>query len=89
MARRHGLVPSDDVMRQFRASFSSRGSEDVALHMIFSFGIFEPVETPEDMALRNEGIRFLQILGGGRIDRATVAGLVKMLIKQPMKDKEK
>lgn len=77
------LFPTEEVMQSFR-----KIPEDALLQMIADFGVFEYAVTPEDMALRNQGIRFLEILGGGKIDRDAIIQFTKRLMKQPLKQEE-
>jgi hypothetical protein len=80
---RHDLFPNEELIADYR-----RISVDVIIHVLFEYGVFIESDKPEDVSLRNQGIRFLHILGGGDIDKETIREFIKRLIRQPIK-KEK
>lgn len=82
------LFPNEELIADYRRVFSGKGSDDVLLHMIYDFGVFEETENDEDVVLRNQGIRMLGILGGGEIDKETIRDFVKRLVRQPVKKKK-
>lgn len=79
------LFPNKDMIAGYRKVFSGPGSDEVLLHMIFDCGLFIESDSPEDVALRNYGIRVLKILGGGEVDKETIREFIKRLIRQPLK----
>ena len=80
---RHDLFPNDELVGEYR-----KMSVNVIAHMLYDYGLFVESDSPEDTALRNQGIRFLHILGGGDIDKDTLREFIKRLIRQPL-NKEK
>jgi hypothetical protein len=67
--------------------FSGKNNDDVLLHMLFEYGIFEETENDTDVVLRNHGIRFLKILGGGEVSGDTIKTMLKALVRQTKKEK--
>lgn len=82
------LFPSADMIREYRKLYSKPGADEVLLHVLFDYGVFIESDTPEDVTLRNQGIRLLRILGGGEVNKETIRGLLKQLMRQPLKEKE-
>jgi hypothetical protein len=86
---RHDLFPTEELIADYRRIFTGRGSEDVIMHILYDYGVFVESDTPEDVVLRNQGIRLLNILGGGEIDRETIRIFIKALVRQPVKKEKK
>ena len=82
------LFPTVDMIREYRKVYSKPGADEVLLHTLFDYGIFIESDTQEDVTLRNQGIRLLRILGGGEVSKETIRGLLKQLMRQPLKEKE-
>jgi len=76
------------MMEDYKRLFSGKGNEDVLLHMIFEYGIFEESENETDVILRNHGIRFLKILGGGEVSGETIKTMFKALVRQTKRKQE-
>lgn len=81
--------PTNELICQYRQTFSGRTGISTLTHMLFDLGVFQGIsESAEDVALKNYGIRLLEIIGGGRIDGNNMEEFIKRLIKQPL-EKEK
>ena len=77
--------PNADLIAQYRQAFSSRSGQAVLVHMLYDLGVFiETSDAPEDVALRNYGMRLIRILGGGEVDENTMMEFTKRLMKQPL-----
>ena len=76
------LFPNNDLISQYRQTFSSKNGADVLVHMLFDLGIFQESSLPEDIAIRNYGLRLLKILGGGEPNEQTIDQLTKKLMRQ-------
>ena len=81
------LFPTDNLIGQYRQIFSSRNGKDVLAHMVFDLGVFtQTSDTPEDVALRNYGMRLLSILGGDNPpSKNAIDVFVKNIMKQSLK----
>lgn len=79
------VFPNNDLICQYRQIFSGRVGLSVLVHMLFDLGIFQEIsDSVEDIALKNYGIRLLEIIGGGRIDENSMDEFIKRLMKQPL-----
>ena len=77
--------PNNDLIAQYRQAFSSRSGQVVLVHMLYDLGVFiETSDAPEDVALKNYGMRLIKILGGGEVDENTMIEFTKRLMKQPL-----
>ena len=77
--------PNNDLIAQYRQAFSSRSGQIVLAHMLYDLGVFiETSEAPEDVFLKNYGMRLIRILGGGEVDENTMMEFTKRLMKQPL-----
>ncbi len=89
MRHRLDYFPNNDLMAKYRQVFSSAAGNDVICHILFELGVFtEITEGPEDVALKNYGVRLMKILGGGEPHESSMQGFIKRLMKQPLKEKE-
>ena len=78
------LFPSKEMIYQYRAAFSTPAGRAALNHILYDLGVFQEItDGPEDVALKNYGIRLLKILGGGEIDG--IEEFTKLLMKQPLK----
>ncbi|MDD5244086.1 MAG: hypothetical protein PHU49_08715 [Syntrophorhabdaceae bacterium] len=82
------LFPTIDTIKEYRKVYSRPGADEVLLHQLFDFGVWEESATPEDVTLRNQGVRLLKILGGGEVGRETIREFIRRLIRQPLKEKD-
>ena len=83
------LFPKNVLIGQYRKVFSSRDGIDVLEHILYDLGVFqETSDIPENIALRNYGLRILKILGGGYPEEDTIKQFTKRLMKQTLQ-KEK
>lgn len=83
--------PKNVLIGQYRNVFSSRNGVDVLNHLLYDLGVFQATpDSPEDIALRNFGLRLLAILGGGEYPAEdTIKQFTKKLMRQPLnKEKE-
>ena len=77
--------PNNDLITQYRQTFSSRAGQVVLVHMLYDLGAFiETSDALEDVSLRNYGMRLLKILGGGEVDENTMMEFTKRLMKQTL-----
>ena len=80
--------PGEELIQSYRRIFSSKEGPEVLTHMLFELGAFtETSSNPEDVALKNYGLRLLKILGGGEIHADTIELIAKKLVKQPLERK--
>jgi len=80
------FFPKNSLIGQYRTLFSSRTGVDVLSHMLFDLGVFtQTSDTPENVALRNYGLRLLKILGGDDPSKDSVDMFIKKIVKQPLK----
>ena len=84
------MYPGRDLIVNYRYTFSGRQARTVLAHMLYDLGVFQEItDGPEDVALKNYGIRLLSILAGGEISEDTIDNLITRLLKQPLnEDKE-
>lgn len=80
-----------ELMRQYRNVFSNTEAKHVLSHILFELGTFIdiPDMTPEDAALKNYGVRLLNILGGGEIKINAISALVDGLKRNPLPEETK
>lgn len=88
--RAYEFAFTDDVVTEYRKVFSSGSGQFVLAHMLHDLGVFREIgEDPEDVALRNFGVRVLSILAGGMPNGGSINEFTKRLMKQPLpKNKE-
>ena len=79
------LFPKNTLVGQYRKVFSTNDGNDVLGHILYDLGVFqETSDSPENVALRNYGLRILKILGGGSPDEDTIKQFTKKLMKQTL-----
>ncbi len=85
MYNRLDTFPSDELIGQYRNVFSSKNGQDVLTHILYDLGVFfETSLSPEDVSLRNYGVRILRILSGGEIEGDNIKSFTMKLMKQPL-----
>lgn len=84
MADRYNLFPNEKLIAQYRNVFSGQNGQDVLTHMLYDLGVFVHGEGPEDEALRNYGVRLLEILGGGEVGKEAMLSMIEGLKRQEM-----
>ncbi len=88
--RRLDLWPSNEIVEQYRAVFSGRAGLLVLKHMLYDLGAFVEIsDGPEDVALKNYGMRLLRILGGGEVGEDAIEQFTKRLVRQPLPNENK
>lgn len=81
---------TDEIMRAYRVLFSKKEAEFVLMHMLVELGVFAPItDSQEDVALKNYGMRILQILGGGKVEGDAIKQFIARLIRQPLPEIQK
>jgi len=84
------LFPKKVLIGQYRKVFSSRDGIDVIEHIIYDLGVFQQTsDSPENIALRNYGLRLLEILGGGYPEEDTIKQFTRKLMKQQLQKENK
>lgn len=79
------MFPKNSLIDQYRRVFSSKHGVDILYHMLYDLGVFQEIsDGPEDVALKNYGLRLLKILGGGGPDEDTIRQFTKKLMKQQL-----
>ena len=80
--------PDRELISRYRQVFSSNEGQEVLTHMLFDLGIFELIsDGPEDVALKNHGIRLIKIISGGEPAAENIKDFMKRLMKQPLPKK--
>lgn len=76
---------TDDFLslrKKFRECFSSENNLEVLFHLLSDMGTFEEVPTdPGSIALRNYGVRLLEIIGP--YDEGIIKDVLRSFIKLP------
>jgi hypothetical protein len=86
MSQDNGYTPKwNDLVGYYRQIFSTSEGQEVLVHMLCELGVMvETSSSPEDVALRNYGIRLLKILSGGEPIRENIKQFTKQLMRQPI-----
>ena len=91
MPHRLDLFPNNELIGHYRKIFSSKEGQEVLAHMLVELGVFMPVtDGPEDIALKNHGIRLIDILAGqptehgGGPAKDNVKNFMDRVMKQPL-----
>lgn len=84
------FFPTNALINQYRQVFSSRAGRDVLAHLLFDLGVFQEIsDGPEDVALKNFGLRLTKILAGGEPAPESVDSFMMKLMKQPLPKEQK
>lgn len=89
MSRRFDFFPTNETISQYRKVFSTGAGLDVLNHMMYDLGLFVYSDSPEDVALRNYGLRLISILSGDDIDEHTIKAFFKDLMRQQLQKEQK
>lgn len=89
MINRFDLFPTNETISQYRKVFSTGAGLDVLSHMMYDLGLFVESGGPEDVALRNYGLRLMSILSGDEIEEHTLKAFLKDLMRQQLKKETK
>lgn len=76
--------PGEEIIGCYRATFSTSKGKEVFIHMMYDLGLFEEVDTPERIALRNYATRLLKILSGGEMSKDNLQNFAMRLMKQQL-----
>lgn len=59
------------------------------MHMLYDLGVFQEITNgPEDVALKNFGLRLLKILAGGEPAPESIDAFLVKLMKQPLEKEQ-
>lgn len=85
MPDRFNLFPTNELIAQYRKVFSSPEGQQVLVHIMYDLGVFTEISgADEDIALKNYGIRLMNILGGGDPSSYNIKDFMYKLMKQPL-----
>lgn len=90
MSSRLNYFPDNDLISLYRQVFSTNAGQEVLCHILFDLGAFiEVSDGPEDVALKNYGIRLLNILGGKEPSQESIKLMMNALMRQPLEKENK
>ena len=77
--------PDETLIGQYRTVFSSRSGLDVLGHMLWDLGVFQQIsDGPEDVALKNYGLRLVSVLAGGEVAAGSLHAFLEAAMRQPV-----
>ena len=83
--RQYDFAFTEEITQSYRKLFSSGNGLFVLSHMLHDLGAFRPIsDDPEEVALRNFGIRIMAILSGGQPTGENINRFMKGLMSQPI-----
>ena len=87
--RQYDFAFTEEITQSYRKLFSSGNGLFVLSHMMHDLGVFRPIsDDPEEVALRNFGIRIMSILSGGQPTGDNINRFMKGLMMQPIIEKK-